>query len=59
MMMNGENAWIYMVGVLGGAYDDDAFASELIAESIAKSVGKITGSRVHTMMLTNEADNDD
>jgi hypothetical protein len=57
--MNGENAWIYMFGVLGGAYDDDAFASELIANSIAKSVGKIIGSRVHTMMLTNEADTDE
>jgi hypothetical protein len=57
--MHGENAWIYMIGVLGGAYDDDAFASELIANSIAKSVGKIIGSRVHTMMITNEVDNDD
>jgi hypothetical protein len=57
--MNGENAWIYMIGVLGGAYEGDAFASELIGESIAKSVGKITGSRVHSMMITPEADTDD
>ena len=57
--MNGENSWIYMIGVLGGAYDGDAFASELIAESIAKSVGKITGTRTHSMMITPEAYTDD
>lgn len=57
--MNGENAWIYMIGVLGGAYDGDAFATEIIGESIAKSVGNITGSRTHSMMVTPEGDNDD
>lgn len=57
--MNGENAWMYMVGVLGGAYKDDYFAPIMIAEAISKSVGTITGTRSHSMMLTPEADNDD
>lgn len=57
--MSGENAWMYMVGVLGGAYKDDYFAPIMIAEAISKSVGTITGTRSHSMMLTPEVDNDD
>lgn len=57
--MDANTAWQYMVGVMAGLYQDDAYSTEMIGRQMAENNGPITGGMVHVMDAEPLDDNDD